>query len=81
LQKNATVQIEANRYVERIIEYYNLDVIISIGYRVNSKQGTAFRIWVNKILKDHLLMGYSINKKRLGSRTIKIPEEHSNTVK
>jgi hypothetical protein len=63
--KNATVQIEANRHVERIIEYYNLDVIISIGYRVNSKQGTAFRIWANKILKDHLLMSYSINEKRL----------------
>ncbi len=63
--KNATVQIEANRHVERIIEYYNLDAIISVGYRVNSKQGTSFRIWANKILKDHLLKGYSINEKRL----------------
>jgi prophage maintenance system killer protein len=63
--KNATVQIEASRHVERIIEYYNLDVIISVGYRVNSKQGTAFRIWANNILKDHLLIGYSINEKRL----------------
>jgi len=63
--KNATVQIEANRPVERIIDYYNLDVIISVGYRVNSKQGTAFRIWANNILKDHLLIGYSINEKRL----------------
>ena len=63
--KNATVQIEANRPVERIIDYYNLDVIISVGYRVNSKQGTAFRIWANNILKEHLLIGYSINEKRL----------------
>ncbi|WP_367866206.1 RhuM family protein [Pedobacter sp. WC2423] len=63
--KNATVQIEANRHIERTIEYYNLDAIISVGYRVNSKQGTAFRIWANKILKDHLLKGYSINEKRL----------------
>ncbi len=43
------------------VEYYNLDVIISVGYRVKSKQGTQFRIWANKILKDYLLKGYSLN--------------------
>lgn len=63
--KNATVQIEAKRHIERTIEYYNLHAIISVEYRVNSKQGTAFRIWANKILKDHLLKGYSLNEKRL----------------
>jgi len=42
-----------------------LDLIISVGYRVNSKQGTAFRIWANKIIKDHLVKGYTINEKRL----------------
>jgi hypothetical protein len=45
------------------VEYYNLDVIISVGYRVRSKQGTQFRIWANKVLKDHLLKGYSVNKR------------------
>ncbi|GAA3629505.1 virulence RhuM family protein [Flavivirga jejuensis] len=45
------------------IKYYNLDVIISVGYRVKSKQGTQFRIWANKVLKDHLVKGYAVNVK------------------
>lgn len=45
------------------VEYFNLDVIISVGYRVKSKQGTRFRIWANKIIKDHLLKGYSLNNR------------------
>ncbi len=57
----ATVQKEGDRMVERLVEYFNLDVIISFGYRVKSKQGTQFRIWANKILKDYLLKGYAIN--------------------
>lgn len=59
----ATVQLEAGREVKREIEYYNLDAILSVGYRVNSKQGTQFRIWANKILKDYLLKGYTINNR------------------
>jgi death-on-curing family protein len=47
------------------VQYYNLDTIISIGYRVNSKRGTQFRIWATKVLKDHLLKGYSVNQNRL----------------
>ena len=57
----ATVQNEGGRMVERNIEYYNLDVIISVGYRVKSKRGTQFRIWANSVLKDYLLKGYAIN--------------------
>lgn len=60
--KNATVQIEAGREVKREIEYYNLDAIISVGYRVNSKQGTQFRIWATHVLRDYLLKGYALNK-------------------
>lgn len=60
--KFATVQTEGNRLVERYIEYYNLDMIISIGYRVNSKQGVQFRIWANSILKEYLLKGFVINQ-------------------
>jgi hypothetical protein len=61
--KFATVQNEGDRTVERRVEYYNLDVIISVGYRVKSKQGTQFRIWANRILKDYLLKGYSLNNR------------------
>lgn len=67
--KNATVQIEGKRRVDRDIEFYNLDAIISVGYRVNSKRGTQFRIWANRILKDHLLKGYSINEEKLKEQT------------
>lgn len=59
----ATVQIEKGRSVVRQIEYYNLDVIISVGYRVKSQRGTQFRIWANQVLKDYLLKGYAINSR------------------
>ncbi|MBN1926349.1 MAG: virulence RhuM family protein [Prolixibacteraceae bacterium] len=59
----ATVQNEGGRLVERQVEFYNLDVIISVGYRVKSKQGTQFRIWANQVLKDYLLKGYSLNQR------------------
>jgi hypothetical protein len=59
----ATVQKEGDRKVERQVEHYNLDVIISVGYRVKSKQGTQFRIWANNILKEYLLKGYAINNR------------------
>lgn len=59
------VRQEGQRQVEREIEHYNLDVIISVGYRVKSKQGTQFRIWANRVLKDYLVQGYALNKQRL----------------
>ena len=60
--KIAQVQMEGNRTIKRHIIYYNLDMIISVGYRVNSMRGTQFRIWANKILKDYLIKGYAINQ-------------------
>ena len=57
------VREEGSRMIKRMQKFYNLDVIISVGYRVKSKRGTQFRIWANKILKDYLLKGYSINKR------------------
>ena len=63
--KNATVQTEGGRKVEREIEYYNLDAILSVGYRVNSKRGTQFRQWATQRLKDFLVKGVAINQKRL----------------
>ena len=61
----ATVQKEGNRNVTRNIEYYNLDMILSVGYRVKSNKGIMFRRWANKVLKEYTLKGYTINQKRL----------------
>ncbi|MGL5428821.1 MAG: virulence RhuM family protein, partial [Cetobacterium sp.] len=59
---------------------YNLDVIISVGYRVKSKQGTQFRIWATKLLKEHLIRGYTLNEKRLKQKVLQL-EELQNTIK
>ena len=64
-----TVQQEGKRKVSRKVKYYDLDVIISVGYRVHSKRGTAFRIWARKIIKDYLVKGYAVNQ-RLHSEQI-----------
>ena len=74
--KNTTVQFEANRQVKRDIEYYNLDAIISVGYRVNSKRGTQFRQWATKRLKDYLIEGVALNEKRLEQKNKEIQVLH-----
>lgn len=68
------VRKEGNRNVTRSIPFYNLDMIISVGYRVNSKQGIEFRKWANQVLKDYMLKGYAVNQKRLEylEKTIKL---------
>ena len=68
LRKFRIVGLEGKRQVIRNIDHYNLDVIIGVGYRVNSKQGTQFRIWANRVLKDYLIKGYVINEKRLSQK-------------
>ena len=72
--KIATVQKEGEREITRNIEYYNLDMILSVGYRVKSDKGILFRQWANKILKDYMLKGYAVNQKRLEylEKTIKL---------
>ena len=70
--KNATVQIEGKRQINRTIEYYNLDVIISVGYRVNSILGTKFRIWATARLKEYLTQGYTINQKTFTAKYTRI---------
>lgn len=71
LQKEATcakiaqVQTEGNRKVSRKIEYYNLDAIIAVGYRVNSKRATQFRIWATNILKEYIIKGFAMDDDRL----------------
>jgi hypothetical protein len=61
----ATVQIEGGRKIEREIEFYDLDTIISVGCRVKSREGTRFRIWARQVVKDHLIKGFSVNNNRL----------------
>ena len=63
--KFATVQNEGGREVKRFIEYYNLDVIISVGYRVKSKRGVEFRKWANSVLRQYILRGYAVNNNRI----------------
>ena len=63
VRKFRTVRLEGGRSVTRNMDYYNLDMIISVGYRVSSKRGVQFRQWANRVLKDYLLKGYSINQR------------------
>lgn len=63
VRKFRTVRLEGGRNVTRNIDYYNLDMILSVGYRVSSKRGTQFRVWANRVLKDYLLKGYAINQR------------------
>lgn len=80
LEKNATirkfriVQTEGKRRVEREIDCYNLDVAISVGYRVKSVRGTQFRIWATGVLKQYLVSGYAVNEKRLQEQKSKISQ-------
>jgi len=75
--KFATVQKEGNRLINREKEYYNLDMILSVGYRVKSQQGVLFRRWANAVLKDYLLRGFAINQRfeRLEQRVAKAEEQ------
>lgn len=88
--KNAQVRTEGNRSILREIPYYNLDMIISVGYRVNSKNATSFRRWATSVLKQYLIKGYAINQQikldrynelkdvvRLMSRTVGLQEKVS----
>lgn len=76
-EESSVVRREGNRKVTRKIRFYNLDVIISVGYRVNSKRGTEFRIWATNVLKQHLVQGYSVNEKRLKAlkQTLKLASD------
>mgnify|MGYP002517756070 CR=1 FL=1 len=64
-EESSIIQIEGKRKITRKIKIYNLDMIISVGYRVKSQRGIIFRKWANKILKEYLIQGYSINKRRI----------------
>lgn len=78
VRKFRTVRLEGTRFVARYLDYYNLDVIISVGYRVNTKRGIQFRQWASQILKEHLLKGYTINQRI--DRLEKVVTEHSEKI-
>ena len=78
--KFATVQNEGNRKVTREIEYFNLDIITSVGYRVKSKRGIQFRIWANSVLKQYLLNGYAINTERIMAYQSNILQLEANVI-
>lgn len=81
-RKFRVVRTEGRREVSRKIEHYDLDAIISVGYRVNSKRGTAFRIWATTRLREYLAQGYSINEKRLEElgKTIRLLADTGKTI-
>lgn len=75
VSKMETVQREGGRFIKRKIEYYNLDMIIAVGYRVSSRHATRFRVWATKVLRDHIIRGYTVNERRLKEEhTLKIIE-------
>jgi len=73
-EKYSVVRKEGNRKVKRQINFYNLDAIISVGYRVNSKRGVLFRKWATQLLKDYLIKGYAINRQRLEKQSEQLNE-------
>ncbi len=74
--KMEQVQIEGGRKIKREIDYYNLDTIIAVGYRVNSKKATQFRIWATSILREYLIKGYNLNQRKLVQSTESVEGLH-----
>jgi len=74
VSKMEIVQKEGKRAIKRAVDHYNLDMIVSVGYRVNSVRGTQFRIWANKVLKNYLVQGYALNEKRLQEQAQQLEE-------
>jgi prophage maintenance system killer protein len=73
-EESSVVQNEGGRQVRRKVGFYNLDVIISVGYRVKSKRGTQFRIWATNVLREHLVRGFTLNEKRLQEQEQKLAD-------
>ena len=79
-EESSVVRLEGQRKVKRNIRVYNLDAIISVGFRVNSKRGIQFRIWANKLLKEYLIKGYALNERKLNEQNEQL-KELQNSVK
>jgi len=70
ISKMEIVQQEGERKVKREVEFYNLDMIVSLGYRVNSKRATEFRKWATNVLKQYLIKGYALNHQRINAQSL-----------
>lgn len=81
IRENQIVQAEWKRQVKRTVNFYNLDAIISVWYRVNSKNATAFRIWATTVLKQYLITWYALNQKRIQEIWLKNFEKAVNLIK
>ena len=79
-RENNVQKIHVNG-IKKPVPYYNLDVIISVGYRVKSKRGTAFRIWARKILKDYLIKGYAVNERMRKEQIIDVAKKLNPNIK
>lgn len=75
-EESSVVQNEGGRQVRRKVNFYNLDVIISVGYRVKSKRGTQFRQWATRVLREHLVRGFTLNEQRLLEQDRKLADLH-----
>lgn len=73
-EESSVVRQEGKRHVRRLIKHYNLDAIISVGYRVSSQRATQFRQWATRVLKEHLIQGYSVNQRRLAERGVEFEQ-------
>jgi hypothetical protein len=73
-EDSSVIQHEGTRKVRRKIRFYNLDVIISVGYRVKSRQGTQFRQWATRVLRDHIVKGYTLNEQRFREQAEKLAD-------
>ncbi|MBA3002375.1 MAG: hypothetical protein FP813_00725 [Desulfurivibrio sp.] len=71
----SAVQKEGNRHIRRTLKHYNLDAVISVGYRINSKRGVRFRQWATTLLKQHLIQGYTVNQRRLAEKGLSEMEQ------
>lgn len=83
-EDSSVVQNEGTRKVRRKIRFYNLEVIISVGYRVKSRQGPLFRQWATRVLRDHIVKGYTLNEQRFREQAEKLadnPDEKDTIVK
>lgn len=79
-EESSVVQQEGTRQIRRNIRFYNLDVIISVGYRVKSQQGTRFRQWATSVLRDHVIKGYTLNEQRFREQAGKLTEMQQSVV-
>lgn len=74
-EESSVVQNEGGRQVRRNVQFYNLDIVISVGYRIKSRRGTQFRQWATRVLREHLVKGFTLNEQRLREQNQKLSDD------